>query len=185
MRYDVHQHDLDAVEVTVSELLMATPDMSDPLLDPSVHQVLKLLRHQHGMEAAFACEFSDGRQLSHRGRASLRAQFIDEQVEPLELAFCRQVLDAKVPAGCYLSAPVVLASGGVYGTFYSSSFNPDPALEARDLRKLEMAAQLTARLIAERSQRAAMPPPAAPAAAAVLPAFAAAPSPQPLAAHYA
>ena len=64
---------------------------------------------------------------------------------------------AKVPAGCYLSAPVVLASGAIYGTFYSSSFNPDPALEARDLKKLELAAQLAARLIAERRQATAMP----------------------------
>jgi len=157
MSYYAHHHELEALEVTVSELLMATPDMSDPLLDPSVHQVLRLLRDQHGMEAAFACEFVDGRQVSHRQQPSERAQFIDEQAEPLELAFCKQVLRAKVPAGCYLSAPVVLANGAIYGTFYSFSFNPDPALEARDLKKLEMAAQLTARLIAERRQRSAVP----------------------------
>jgi len=164
MSYYEHLHELESLEVTVSELLMATPDMSDPLLDPSVHQVLKLLRDQHAMEAAFACEFVDGRQVSHRRAHAERAQFIDEQAEPLELAFCKQVLRAKVPAGCYLSAPVVLANGAIYGTLYSFSFNPDPALEARDLKKLEMAAQLAARLIAERRQPAAA---AAQAAAAV------------------
>lgn len=157
MSYYAHDPALAAVEVTVSELLMATPDMSDPLLDPSVHQVLKLLREQHGMEAAFACEFVDGRQVSHRRQPSGRAQFVDEQAEPLELAFCKQVLSAKVPAGCYLSAPVVLGNGTIYGTLYSFSFTPDPSLEARDLKKLEMAAQLAARLIAERSQQSAMP----------------------------
>ena len=157
MSYYEHLHAVDSLEVTVSELLMATPEMSDPLLDPSVHQVLRLLREQHAMEAAFACEFVDGRQVSHRLQDSQRAQFIDEQAEPLELAICKQVLRAKVPAGCYLSAPVVLASGAIYGTFYSSSFNPDPALEARDLKKLELAAQLAARLIAERRQATAMP----------------------------
>ena len=157
MSYYEHLHAVDSLEVTVSELLMATPDMSDPLLDPSVRQVLRLLREQHAMEAAFACEFVDGRQGSHRLQDSQRAQFIDEQAEPLELAIFKQVLRAKVPAGCYLSAPVVLASGAIYGTFYSSSFNPDPALEARDLKKLELAAQLAARLIAERRQATAMP----------------------------
>lgn len=157
MSYYAHDPALAAVEVTVSELLMATPDMSDPLLDPSVHQVLKLLREQHGMEAAFACEFVDGQQVSHRRQPSGRAQFVDEQAEPLELAFCKQVLSAKVPAGCYLSAPVVLGNGTIYGTLYSFSFTPDPSLEARDLKKLEMAAQLAARLIAERSQQSAMP----------------------------
>jgi hypothetical protein len=173
MSYYEHLHAVESLEVTVSELLMATPDMSDPLLDPSVHQVLKLLRDQHAMEAAFACEFVDGRQVSHRRQDSQRAQFIDEQAEPLELAFCKQVLRAQVPAGCYLSAPVVLADGAVYGTFYSFSFNPDPALEARDLKKLELAAQLVARLIAERRQAMAMP------------AQAIAPQGRPMAAQYA
>ena len=94
MSYYEHLHAVDSLEVTVSELLMATPDMSDPLLDPSVHQVLRLLREQHAMEAAFACEFVDGRQVSHRLQDSQRAQFIDEQAEPLELAICKQVLRA-------------------------------------------------------------------------------------------
>lgn len=149
----------DSLEVKVSDLLIATPDLCDPLVDPGVHKVLKLLREQHGTEAAFACEVIDGRRVSHRSQPTQRAQFIDEQAEPLELAFCKQVLHARVPAGCYLSAPVVLANGTTYGSLYSFSFSPDPAIEARDLKKLEMAAQLAARLINERH-----PNPAAPAA---------------------
>ncbi|SCK45742.1 hypothetical protein VAR608DRAFT_4472 [Variovorax sp. HW608] len=144
-----------ALEVKVSDLLIATPDYCDPLIDPGVHQVLKLLREQQGMDAAFACEVVDGQRVAHRS-PTLRAQFIDEQAEPLEMAFCRQVLNARVPAGCYLSAPVVV-NGGVYGTLYSFSFNPDPAIEARDLKKLEMAAQLAARLVGERRPRTAAP----------------------------
>ena len=80
MSYYEHLHALESLEVTVSELLMATPDMSDPLLDPSVHQVLKLLRDQHAMEAAFACEFVEGRQVSHRREDAQRAQF--RRIEP-------------------------------------------------------------------------------------------------------
>ncbi len=146
-----------ALEVQVSDLLIATADVCDPLIDPSVHQVLKLLREQQGMDAAFACEVVDGQRVSRRSQLGQRAQFIDEQAEPLELAFCRQVLSARVPAGCYLSAPVVLANGATYGTLYAFSFHPDPAVEARDLKKLEMAAQLAARLISERRPRAAAP----------------------------
>jgi len=154
-----------SLEVKVSDLLIATPDACDPLIDPGVHQVLKLLREQQGMDAAFACEVVDGERVTRRSQATLRAQFIDEQAEPLEMAFCRQVLRARVPAGCYLSAPVVV-NGGVYGTLYSFSFNPDPAVEARDLKKLEMAAQLAARLISERRPRPAAPVMQAPAASA-------------------
>lgn len=146
-----------ALEVQVSDLLIATPDLCDPLIDPSVHQVLRLLREQQGMDAAFACEVVDGQRVSRGSQPTQRAQFIDEQAEPLELAFCRQVLRARVPAGCYLSAPVVLSNGVTYGTLYSFSFSPDPAVEARDLKKLEMAAQLAARLISERRPRPAGP----------------------------
>src|ERR1700757_662542 len=130
--YDERDFSPDALEVKVSDLLIATPDLCDPLVDPGVHQVLKLLRDQHGMEAAFACEVINGRRVSHRSQPTQRAQFIDEQAEPLELAFCKQVLHARVPAGCYLSAPVVLANGAMYGSLYSFSFSPDPAVEARD-----------------------------------------------------
>jgi len=147
--YD-NDYAIDAFEVKVSELLIATPDACDPLIDPAVRQVLKLLREQHGMEAAFACEVLDGQRVSRRAQPSSRAQFIDEQAEPLELAFCKQVVNARVPSGCYLSAPVMLADGLMYGTFYSFSLNPNAALEAKDLRKLEMAAQLAARMIDER-----------------------------------
>jgi hypothetical protein len=155
MSYYEQDDGLGALEVTVSDLLIATPDACDPLLDPAVHQVLKLLRDQHAMDAAFACEVNNGQRVSRRVEPSQRAQFIDEQAEPLELAFCKQVLSARVPAGCYLSAPVILAGGSIYGTFYSFCFNPDPAIEARDLKKLEMAAQLAARLIDERRPHAA------------------------------
>lgn len=150
---------LAALEVKVSELLTATPEASDPLLDPAIRRVLGLLREQHGMEAAFACELVGGQRVSQRAQPSERAQFIDEQAEPLELAFCQQVLSAhEVPAGCYLSAPMVLGNGAYYGTFYSFCFNPDPAIEARDLKKLEMAAALAARMIGERvAQTAARP----------------------------
>jgi hypothetical protein len=148
------------LEVRVSELLIATADVSDPAVDPAVHQVLKMLREQHAMEAGFAAEVIDGKRVVRNNQS--RAQFIDEQAEPLEVAFCKQVLRATVPSGCYVSAPVLLADGTVYGTLYSFSFNPDSALEVRDLKKLEMAAQLAARMIGDRrAQRAAAQQPRA------------------------
>jgi hypothetical protein len=152
MSYYDQDRALAALHVKVSELLIASADMSDPLLDPAIRQVLVLLRDQHATDAAFACELIEGQRVSQRCQPSERAQFIDEQAEPLELAICQQLLSAHVPAGCYMSAPVLLADGVFYGSFYSFSFNPDPALEARDLKRLEMAAQLAARLISERQQ---------------------------------
>jgi len=150
----------DALAVQVSELLIATPDMSDPLIHRAVHQVLKLLREQQHLDAAFACEVRDGRRIFRRFSPGERAQFIDEREHPLELAFCKQVVRATAQVGCYLSAPMVLNDGRVYGTFYAFSFDSDGASRLGELRKLEMAAQLAARMVEERA-----PAPAAAAAA--------------------
>jgi len=146
---DYHYASTD-FDVKVSELLIATADVSDPAIDPAVHQILGLLRDQQSMEAGFAAEVLDGKRVFRRMRPTDRAQFIDEQADPLELVFCKRVLKAQVPSGCYVSAPVLLRDGIVYGTLYSFSFNPDASLELQDIKKLEMAAQLAARMIDER-----------------------------------
>jgi hypothetical protein len=146
--YDFAPTDLD---VKTSELLIATPDTSDPLVDSCVHQVLRLLRDQHRMEAAFVGELVDGRRVFRHAAESTCAQFIDEHSDPLELAYCKHALNVRVPFGCFLSAPVVLADGNVYGMFYSFSFSPDEGMQSRELKKLEMSAQLAARLIDSRA----------------------------------
>jgi len=152
--YDFAATDLD---VKTSELLIATPDASDPLVDSCVHQVLRLLREQHHMEAAFVGELVDGRRVFRHAAHIAPAQFIDEHSDPLELAYCKHALNVRVPFGCFLSAPVVLADGSVYGMFYSFSGSPDEGTQTRELKKLEMSAQLAARLIDSRSPATARP----------------------------
>ena len=53
------------------------------------------------------------------------------------------------PLGSFLSVPVVLNDGRVYGTLCCFSHAVNDELTQRDLRKLEMSAQLTARRIDE------------------------------------
>lgn len=146
----------DGFDVKVSELLVATPDGSDPLVDKSVHQVLKLLRDQHRMEAAFVGEVVDGNRIRRGVAPSAPRQFQDEDADPLELAFCRQAMKPKSRVGCYLSAPIVLNDGGVYGKLYSFSFSPDGGMQEQELKKLTLTAQLAARLITERMPAAAV-----------------------------
>ena len=140
----------DGIDVKVSELLIATPDGSDPLVDKSVHQVLKLLRDQHRIEAAFVGEVVDGNRIRRGVAPSGPKQFQAEDADPLELAFCKQVMKPGFRVGCYLSAPIVLNDGGVYGKLYSFSFSPDGSMQEQELKKLTLTAQLAARLITER-----------------------------------
>lgn len=140
----------DDVEVQVSELLIATPDRSDPLIDRSVRQVLQLLRDQHSMEAAFVGEVVDGNRIRRGVAPSAPCQFGDADADPLDLAFCKQAMQPEFPVGCYFSAPIVLNDGGVYGKLYSFSFSPDGAMQQQQLKKLALTAQLAARLITQR-----------------------------------
>ncbi|VWX60096.1 conserved hypothetical protein [Burkholderiales bacterium 8X] len=142
------------LQVQVSELLIATPDTSDPMVDSAVHQVLKLLREQHQIEAAFLGEVVDGRRICRDAAIAGSAQLIAEDVDSLELAFCKQALNVGVSFGCFLSAPVVLNNGTVYGNLYAFSFSSDEGAQQRELKKLELSSQLAARLIDSRTPRA-------------------------------
>ncbi|GKT26873.1 hypothetical protein AVHM3334_22270 [Acidovorax sp. SUPP3334] len=48
-------YDPDDLDVTISELLVATSDSADPELPPAVPEVLKLLRTRLGMDVAMQC----------------------------------------------------------------------------------------------------------------------------------
>ena len=155
MSYDDDVSAREHFGVKVSELLVATPDGSDPLIDPAVHGVLKQMREQLKMEAAFASEFVDDHPIGRIAGPAERAQLLDDQsADPLELAFCKTVVYAASAEGGYLKAPVVLKDGRVYGWLFSFSFQRNEDVRPRDLKKLEMSGQLMARLIDARGQKA-------------------------------
>ena len=108
----------DAFEVKISELLVATPEGSDALIDASVSEVLRLLREHLKMDVVFVSEFVDGRRVFRRVDTSPESRV-----------------------------------GRVYGTLCCFSFAPNEQLTQRDLKKLEMSAQLTAKRINERRAR--------------------------------
>ena len=170
-----HEDESDAVIVRISELLVATPEGGDALISSSVSQVLKLLREHLKMDVIFISEFVDNRRVFRRVEAAPGQRVIDAgQSDPLEESFCQRVVDGRMPrlvtdvgrlfgaqdlpatpfqVGAHLSTPVILNDGRVYGTLCCFSFAPNEALTQRDLRKLEMSAQLTARRIDEQHAR--------------------------------
>jgi GAF domain-containing protein len=167
----------DAFEVRISELLVATPDSSDFLIDQSVSEVLCLLRDHLQMDVVFVSEFVDGQRVFRRVETRPEARVIEPgQSSPLEESFCQRVVDGRLPRfvrnladepvapelpptdfpiGAHLSTPIVLNDGRIYGTLCCFSFAPNAQLTQRDLRKLEMSAQLTAKKINERRTREA------------------------------
>ena len=159
----------DAFEVRISELVVATSDGADALVDPCVSEVLRLVKDQFQMDVVFVSEFVDGRRVFRRVETRPGAAVISEGgSSPLEEGYCRRIVDGRLPRlihdvaslpnraelpptdfpiGAHMSTPIVLTDGRVYGTFCCFSFSANLALTERDLRKLEMCAQLAARKI--------------------------------------
>ena len=168
----------DAFEVRVSELLVATAEGGDALISSAVSEVLHLLGEKLGMDVVFVSEFVDGHRVYRHVEADADKRIVEEDdPDPLEHTFCQRVVDGRLPRmvrnfatdpatqglptsapfpiGSYLSVPVVLGDGCVYGTLCCFSFADNEALTHRDLKKLELSAQLTARRIDEVRSREA------------------------------
>ncbi|TXC66336.1 hypothetical protein FSC37_11985 [Piscinibacter aquaticus] len=58
-----HRFGSRELEVVISDLLVATAESSDALLDDSVSQVLRMLRQSMGLDVVFVSEFVDGRRV--------------------------------------------------------------------------------------------------------------------------
>lgn len=136
MILDYNPTDLD---VTISELLIATSDSSDPELPSAVPEVLRLIRAKLNMDVAFVSEITDGTRIfkavdSTRGfTPHLEAGMSG----PAETSWCQHVVEGRLPEvmhdaapfvasgqapdpgfpiGTHLSTPVRRADGSVYGT---------------------------------------------------------------------
>ncbi len=157
----------DDVKVTISELLVATADSTDPLLDGSVNEVLAAMRQQFGLDVVFVSEIVDGRRIYRFVNAAgdtLGTRAGDSN--PVEETYCQRVVDGRMPemapdvaalpddldvpdlpmpVGSYLSTPIVLKSGRTFGTLCCFSDKPQPSMREHDLQTLRLAAQLVAR----------------------------------------
>jgi hypothetical protein len=157
-----------ALEVKVSELLVATADAWDPALDGRIAEVLLALRRQLRMDVVFVAEFVDGERVFrfvHGGEPlGIRAG----DAASLEQSYCKRVVEGRMPelvadarplvasgllpetgitVGAHLSTPVVLADGSVYGTVCCFSTSAQPELQASALACLRQCARLVARKV--------------------------------------
>lgn len=146
----------DDLDVTISELLVATSDSADPALPRAVPDVLKLLRAKLGMDVAFVSQFVDGQRLiqaadTDPGFAPVHAGTCD----PVEQSWCQRVVEGRLPEkiidaapyvksgqapdpgfaiGTHLSTPVRLPGGRVYGTLCCFSRGVQPEADIERLR---------------------------------------------------
>ncbi len=160
--------DPQALEVTISELMVATADSYDPALDRRITDVLQMLRKQLRMDVVFVSEFVDGQRVFRfvNGGDALGLQAGDGA--PLEQSYCQAVVQGRLPelvtdaapfvlngnvpevgiqVGAHLSTPVVLPDGRIYGTVCCFSTSPKPDLQESALACLRQCARLVARKV--------------------------------------
>ena len=170
----------DELTVTISELLVATADSSDPLLDDSVSELLHAMRTRMEMDVVFVSEFIDGRRMFRYVDASSDAFGLAAGgSSPAEESVCQRVVEGRVPElvhdlsampeeqlpelpfriGAHLSTPIVLKDKRVYGTLCCFSVAPRPDLVQADLDKLKLCATLVARKVDLNQARGLKEPP--------------------------
>lgn len=163
----------DDLTVQVTELLVATSDASDELVDQSVFDVLRLLRERMKMDVVFVSEFTEGQRVfRHVSQAPDSPVISKGDSEPLERSWCQRVVDGRLPRfiadatahpasapllkglpfpiGTHISVPIVLENGDIYGTLCCFSFHPQDQPNIEDLKNLEFTARLAAQKLDQR-----------------------------------
>jgi GAF domain-containing protein len=160
-----------ALSVQVSEMLVATADGSDDLIDDAVSDMLKLLRQRLAMDVVFVAEFVDGQRVFRHVETSLNKPLIPVgHSDPLEQTWCQRVVDGRLPQfiadtnrlpdraslpaapfpiGTYLSTLIYLKDGQIYGTLCCFTVSPNEQIQERELKNLQSLAELVSRKISK------------------------------------
>lgn len=157
------------LSVKVSELLVATADSSDVLIDSAVTEVLSLLRQRLAMDVVFVSEFVDGERVFRYVESNGNSQCPSTGAsDPLEQTWCQRIVDGRLPAympdvskfagkaempavafpiNTYLSTPIFLKDGKIYGTLCCYSASANESVQQHDMKNLRSVAQLVARKV--------------------------------------
>jgi EAL domain-containing protein (putative c-di-GMP-specific phosphodiesterase class I) len=129
--------------------------------DQTVQDALDALRRHLRMDVAFVGEFDQGRRVFRHVAAEPGGTPIEPgDSDPLEASYCQRAVDGRLPLlipdagdfpeamalpvtetlgiGAYLTCPIRLEDGRVYGTLCCFSASPDSSLNERDMDVLNM-----------------------------------------------
>jgi hypothetical protein len=140
------------------------------IVERSIGSLLRIVREHLKLDVVFVGEFVDGHRVFRQISSSARELFQVGQSHPLEESVCQRIVDGRLPhllhdlagarmmygmpeyfknIGAHIGVPVRFADGTLYGVLCGFSREACPHLGERDVRRLEMAAAATARLLAQ------------------------------------
>ena len=145
-------------------------------VDRLMAELLPSARKHFGMEVAFVSEFHDGRRVFRYVDVQEGIDLVQVNgSDPLEESYCQRIVDGRlpellqdatqnaeamtlpatlaIPVGAHLSVPIVLSSGGVYGTFCCFSRKPDLSLGDRDVGTMRFFAEIVSKVLEDQQKR--------------------------------
>jgi len=162
-----------------SEVCLVTADAAFEAQEVSIRraigELLLVVRESLRLEVVFVAEIVDGQRVFRHVSTSLDVPPIQEgRGDPLEETICQRILDGRLPAiipnvrallaergltskhdalGAHIGVPVHMPDGRLYGMLCGFSLGGSLELDERDVKRLEMAAGTTARLLAQADGR--------------------------------
>lgn len=148
-----------------SRLLVATAEGADTPLEAVIPSLLAAVRHTLNMDVAFVSEFVGDRRVFKHVVPATGSVISPGGADPLEAAWCKRVVDGKLPQyvpdtaahyalgdvqpppfpiGTHLSVPVTLEGGHHFGTVCCFSHERLPEVRESDLDLLHAIARLLA-----------------------------------------
>lgn len=156
---DANEAFLSDVEVRVPNLVVVTADHSDPRVNSSVQEVLKLLRDVKGLDVVFVADMTEcGRHLTYGAASEDTAGHLSSSTDSLEALWGERVVEdrahqpaaadgtgaAATTAGRHIHSRIVSGTGKVYGMLCCISPHDTDGGFRVDQRMLRHTAALTA-----------------------------------------
>jgi GAF domain-containing protein len=140
-------------------------------VEQSIGGLLRVVREQLDLDVVFVGEFVDDRRIFRHIDAKAGAAIIEVgQSHRLDQTVCQRIVDGRMPnvlasvarvrsqfglppvyevLGAHIGVPVRFYGGHLYGVLCGFSFTARDHLDERDVRRMEIAANAAARLLAQ------------------------------------
>lgn len=150
--------------LAASEVMVAIAEEADSMIQRSVNEVLGLLRGLVKLDVVFFSKFTPDHQVVRNAVTPPDRPVVNAgDVVPYSHSLCKRVMDGELPSlipdyaalaraknlpepafpiGTYMSAPVLLVNGEIYGTLCSISFQPKEGQLEQDHAALKAVATL-------------------------------------------
>ena len=170
---------MNAQPVAAPTALGAIVQSIDASSPSCLRQIIEAAREHLDADIGFLCEFENGRKVIRESVGGIHGRAVPNGTHfDLEETYCRRVAQGELPnvihdartdprvchmditrtldIGTYISVPVMIPGGRVFGTLCCISHEVDPSVQTRDVRYLRVLADLLGNSLGEEERIASV-----------------------------